>query len=76
MPENKGFVVFFVNINEKNQSQISLEEYINLIRKYNAETIDVLGKQGYPSLFMPCFDEACRVQKIDIDSDAELPGGL
>jgi len=65
MIETKGFVSFFLNINEHNQ-HISIEEYIELIRKQNAASIELLSKDGYLSIFIPCFNEACRVEKTDI----------
>jgi len=64
----KGFVNFFLNINEHNK-HVSIEDYIELIRKHNAASIEILAKEGYLSIFVPCFNEACRVDKVDIIKD-------
>ena len=68
--ENKGFVTWFLNINEDNK-HVSVDDYINLVRKHNQETIDSLAKSGYPSMFIPCYKEACRVEKTNFIKEKE-----
>jgi hypothetical protein len=58
----KGFVTFFLNINEYNK-HITPEEYINIIRGQNQASVDALEKEGFISVFLACYDEACRVEK-------------
>ncbi len=62
--ERKGFVVFYLNIN--NPDTIKMDDYIDLVRRQNSSIIAKLEKDGYDSMFVPCFNEACRVERIDI----------
>lgn len=58
----KGFVTFFLNIKD---NRLSIEDYVELIKKQNKENIDLLIEQGYMIIYVPCFDEACRVEKLN-----------
>lgn len=69
MAKKKGFVVFFLNINE--HTKLSVDDYTDLIRRQNAAVIQKFADDGYESLFMPCFHESCRVEKIDMVQSEE-----
>lgn len=62
--ERKGFVVFYLNIN--NPDTIKVDDFIDLVRRQNSPIIAKLASEGYDSMFVPCFNEACRVERIDI----------
>ena len=70
MTGRKGFVTFFLNITENNKD-IGMEKYVALVRKENQASIDALAKEGYVCILLPVFDEACRVEKVDILQDEE-----
>lgn len=63
----KGFVTFFLNINASNKEMgLDVDTYIELVRRQNEASIKILAEDGYESIFLPVFDEACRVEKTDI----------
>lgn len=62
--ELKGFIVFYLNLNHDNT--MTMENYIDLAKSHNTQLFAKLAEEGYPTLFVPCFDEACRVEKIDL----------
>ena len=64
---NKGFVTWFLNISEN----ISVDEHVELVKKHNQTTIETLAKDGYISIFVPCFNESCRVEKTDYISHTQ-----
>ena len=61
MSEIKGFITFFVNITE--DIKIGVVEYLDMIKHQNQVVIDIMHKEGYVSVFVPCYGEACRVEK-------------
>jgi hypothetical protein len=70
MTSKKGFVTFFLNIGEHNK-HISVDDYINLMKTHNQAAVDVMAEEGYVSVFVPCFDEACRVEKRNFVNDTK-----
>ena len=61
MSEIKGFITFFVNMTE--DIKIGVVEYLDMIKNENQAVIDAMHKEGYVSVFVPCYGEACRVEK-------------
>jgi hypothetical protein len=70
MVATKGFVTFFLNISENNKT-IGMENYVELVRKHNQGSIDALAKDGYVCILLPCANEACRVEKINLVEEDE-----
>ena len=71
MTVKKGFVTFFLNVCEQNK-YLGVDEYVNLVRNQNKEVVDALAAEGYLCVFVPCFDEACRVEKRNFVNDTKV----
>jgi hypothetical protein len=70
MTAKKGFVTFFLNVCEQNK-HLGVDEYVNLVKAQNQVAVDALAEEGYLSVFVPCFDEACRVEKRNFINDTK-----
>lgn len=70
MTSKKGFVTFFLNIMEYNK-HIGVEEYIKLVKTQNQAVVDELNQEGYICVFVPCFNESCRVQRTNFINDSQ-----
>ncbi len=72
MSETKGFIVVYVNINDTTKINTTIEECINISRKQNENLIKKFADDGYETLFMPCFNESCRVNLIKFSEGATI----
>ena len=71
--QNKGFVTWFLNMTkDSNPINMSIDEYVEVVRRHNQASIDSLLKDGYVSIFVPCHNEACRVELTDFIKPEEL----
>jgi hypothetical protein len=70
MTAKKGFVTFFLNVCEHNK-YLGVDEYVNLVRNQNKEVVEAMVEEGYLCVFVPCFDEACRVEKRNFINDTK-----
>lgn len=68
MATRKGFVTFFLNINEHNK-HVPVDEYINIMKSHNQAAVEAMTEEGYICVFVPCYDEACRVEKRNFVND-------
>jgi hypothetical protein len=66
--ERKGFLVFYANLPEKVSMQ--MDDYIELIRRTNKGLFEMSEQDGYPVMIFPVFNEACRVEKVDLPKGA------
>jgi len=70
MTAKKGFVTFFLNVCEQNK-HLGVDEYVNLVKAQNQVAVDAMAEEGYLCVFVPCFDEACRVEKRNFINDTK-----
>lgn len=63
--ERKGFLIFYANLTDK--MTMNMDEYIELIRRTNSTLFEMSEKEGYPVMIFPVFNEACRLQKVDLE---------
>lgn len=63
--EQNGLVVFYVN-NPVDITMDNLENSLKMFREMNQLLADTLRKSGFSLLFVPCFKESTRVEKIDL----------
>jgi hypothetical protein len=70
--ERKGFLVFFINLPDT--ANLKMEDYIELVRKNNETLFEMSSQDGYPVMIFPVFNEACRVQKIELEDIGTLQG--
>jgi hypothetical protein len=63
--ERKGVVIFYLNI-KKEATPLTFDDYVALLMRHNSAVIEQLKQDGYSTMFVPTFEEACRVEKIDM----------
>ena len=61
MGNNKGFVTWFLNVS----NNVSVDDHVEMVKRHNQGNIEALLNEGYISIFVPCFNESCRVEKTN-----------
>lgn len=69
--EGKGIVVFYVNVNPEHFEFIKPQEMIDMVRENHVENIQNIKNNGWDIMFVPCINEASRVEKISLMNDED-----
>ena len=61
----KGIMTFYMNVEEVDDGKES--EYLDLMKRTNADLIQKLEESGYGVMIVPVEKESSRVEKIDFN---------
>lgn len=61
----KGIMTFYMNVEEVEDGKES--EYLDLMKRTNADLIHKLEESGYGVMIVPVEKESSRVEKVDFD---------
>lgn len=67
----KGIITVYINLKKTQKIDVSaqIDSIMTSVKEHNASLIQAVEKEGeYLVMFVPCFEEATRIEKIDFNA--------